>query len=381
MNAREALHLLLAALAVASLGYFLVAAVFLRRWWRERPPASDAGVVDLPPVTFFRPLKADVPELSAKLTVLAEALRAGDQLLVGVEADSEEWAAAEALRMAFPERDVVVVACIPGDVSNPKIAKVLQMEPQARHEHWILSDSEAVTDATFLEVFRREWMHCDVLTAGYRFSGSITGPQQLDAVGVLLTLWPGLAVLRASGPLRTTLGACTGFRRRDLEGVGGWRAFAEELAEDNRLGRALAAAGRTIRLSSQVVTLQSDPLSWGDYWRHQRRVAVTYRIASPRGFAGAVFTQGATAALVLVALVPRCPWAWLLCAAVFLTRWLTARDAARILSFELPRLLPAVILASVVETLCWALSWTTRSVWWSGKRRRISWDGRLRASR
>ena len=117
------------------------------------------------------------------------------------------------------------------------------MEPLARHEHWILSDSEAVIDADFLEAFRREWARCDVLTAGYRFSRIATWPQRLDAAAALLTLWPGLAVLRASGRVRSHARRLHGISPGDVEAVGGWGAFADDLAEDNRLGSRAGGGG------------------------------------------------------------------------------------------------------------------------------------------
>lgn len=370
MNALAAISVLLALPAVTSAAYFCIAADRLRQWMKESPPPDDDDV-PWPPVTFFRPLKAGVPDLFAKLVALAHAMRPGDQLLIGAEANSPEWTATESLRRSFPDKDITAVTCAPGIALNPKISKLLQMELLAKHEHWIVSDSESVMDADFLAAFRREWRQCDVLTAGHRFGNISTWPQRLDAAAALLGLWPGLAIVRAFGRVRFTLGACTGFRRSDVQAVGGWRAFAEELAEDNRLGVALAALGRSIRLSPQVVTLESDPLSWRDYWRHQRRVAVTYRIASPFGFAGAFLTQGVATSLLLACLRPMEGWTWILFASVLAIRCLTARDAERVLAYPASRHVPVVLLASLVETACWALSWGTRHIWWGGVRWRL----------
>jgi len=134
---------------------------------------DEAG---LPPVTFFRPLKSGVPDLAAKLGALVRSARPGDQVLIGVEAGSPEAAVAETVRLENPGIEIAVVPGRPGGASNPKVAKLLSMEPQARHEHWILSDSEATIDAGFLVAFRREWTRCDVLTAGYRFRGMAAWP-------------------------------------------------------------------------------------------------------------------------------------------------------------------------------------------------------------
>jgi ceramide glucosyltransferase len=365
------LTVVLALPALTSIVYWLLSGVWLRRWLAE--PVPDAAG-DIPPVTFFRPLKSGVPELAAKLELLARALRAGDQLLLGVEPGSVEAGVAETLQADFPQREILVVLCVPGVAANPKISKLLQMEPLARHEHWILSDSEALLEGEFLAAFRQEWTTCDVLTAGYRFTGARTWPQQLDGAAVLLTLWPALATLRAHGRSQLTLGACTGFRRSDLKAVGGWTAFGEELAEDHQLGVALATVGKAIRLSRSVVTLDCDPLSWREYWRHQRRVAITYRVANPAGFAWAWLTQGVTSSLLLATWRAGEVWPWMLFVLVFVMRGVTACATV----FPLPRFWLTLLPASLVESACWALSWVSRVVWWGGVRWRLTHTGKLR---
>ena len=418
---------LFAGLAVLALPYCVLGSAYLDCWLAERSQPTDAPV---PPLTFLRPLKRGVPALREKLESLVLATGAQDQIVIGVDDGSEEAVLADEVRARFPERDIVVVACaskerghpapdppiaqsaiLPGPCAekfalrgvwsgagrprslialraagaalNPKISKLVQMEAHARHEHWLLSDSEAMLDAEFLAAFRDEWAAsgADVLTAGYRFRNLRTWPQRLDAAAVLLTLWPGLAMVRRHGTVRFTLGACTALRRSDVAAVGGWKAFGADLAEDNRLGAALAAAGKTIRLSAHVATLDSDPLSWRGYWRHQRRVAVTYRASNPAGFAGMIFTQTwPWCALIAVigpadGLGPRAALGLLIF--ILALRAQFAWETARVLDFRVPWLPLLVPIATLVESVCWFASWGSRSVWWGGRKRRVSFRGGL----
>ena len=363
--------------------YWLLANRWLRRWisqGEERRSPSEP----MPPITFLRPLKRDTPRLEATLEKLVNAMRPGDQLLLGLEADSEAEVICEDLQRRFPERDIQLVHCDRSAGLNPKICKLLQMTPHARHEHWILSDSEALLDRTFLEAFRSEWATsgADALTAGYRFVDLDTLPQQLDAASALLTLWPGLAVLRRFSKLRLTLGACTAFRCRDLDTIGGFAALNRDLAEDNRLGWALAQAGRRVQLSTHVVTLMSDAMNWREYWRHQRRVAVTYRVSNPAGFAGSILTHGLSLVTASAPFLGTThPWAaWSLVGGAWFVRWLTVRETARILGFPIPNLAAVVFVGSLVETLCWALAWFSRRVWWAGEWWRVSLSGKLSPS-
>ncbi len=383
MSAPETLVLaVLVLLGLASLCYALLALSCARRWLDEpaRPAAADAAPL---PLTLLRPLKVGVPALRAKLDALVEAMQPGDQLVLGVDVSAGEMDVCAALRAAFPEREIIVVSCRAGAVLNPKISKLVQMTPHARHAHWVLSDSESLIDAAWLDAFRREWQAsgADVLTAGYRFVNLATWPQRLDAAATLLELWPGLAMLRRFGRVNFTLGACTGFRRADMETVGGWAAFGDFLAEDNRLGAALARAGRTIRLSTQVVTLDSDLLSWRDYWRHQRRVAVTYRVCSPVGFVGLILVNGMVASTLLVVFAAATgTWTGpcvLLAAVVQLVRWRCFRALGKALRFSIPSLFPVMLAAGAVQIACGCVARSFPRVWWAGRRWEVSRAGRL----
>jgi ceramide glucosyltransferase len=371
----------LLAVPLISVLYDLLADGALRHWMNEALPESS----DPPePVTFFRPLKRGVPDLRAKLEMLLGSSLACDQIIFGVDAGSEEEAICEAVRCAFPERDVAVVRCAPDRAVNPKISKLVQMEALARHAAWLLSDSEAMFTADFVGAFRREWQAqpCAALTAGYRFIHLASRPQRCDALAVLLGLWPGLALLRRYGRVNFTLGACTLFRREALRAIGGWAAFGQDLAEDQRMGEALVKSGQTIRLSRHIATLDSDDLSWRDYWRHQRRVAVTYRAANPAGFAGVALTFGPVSSVL--GLLFFSSESWFVLAAFFavMFRWLRVRRAVRLVNFAVPGLVVTLGIASVVEAICWLLSWLPSRVWWSGRWWSVSFRGKfsLRAS-
>lgn len=342
------------------------------------PPTSE---ISAPPVTFFRPLKRGVPRLREKLQMLLLASRVDDQILFGVDAGSEEEAACEEIQRNFPDRDVAVVRCEPGRAVNPKISKLVQMAPVARHAAWLLSDSEVILPDGFLDALRAEWQTeaLAALTTAYRFVNLVSGPQRCDAMGVLIGLWPGIALVRRYGSVGFTLGACTLFRRDSLAVIGGWEAFGSELAEDQQLGERLVKSGQRIRLSRQIATLDCDAMSWGDYWRHQRRVAITYRAANPAGFAGVLFTFGPVFGILGVLMMWRDPWMLAAAGLTFVARAWRVGRSLRLLDFPVPGAFFALAIASSVEALCWLLSWFSTRVWWSGRWWRVGFHGGLTA--
>ncbi len=363
----------LGAIGISACGVALhiVAASRLRRHLRA-PLAEESA--DTPPLTLWRALKAGVPDLDAKLESLVRGSRTMDQILLGTDPASAELAACEALRARHPARQINIVACERDRAPNPKLSKFIQMTPLARHAHWLLTDSEAMPDTDFVENFRREWnaSHADVQTAGYRFTNLRNFPQIVDASPALLTLWPGLML---AGKITFTLGACTGVKARDIRAIGGWETLGAHLAEDHQLGALLTAKGRTVRLSRSVLTLDSDPMTWLEYLRHQHRVAVTYRAATPAGALGlpVLHTLGFTA--LSVALYPPI-WKWALL--IMFARIAAAAAFARLLRFRIPMLPLMVVKSVIIETAMWLVAWLPSRVWWAGRWRRVGWRGRLK---
>jgi ceramide glucosyltransferase len=358
-----------------SMVYDEEAVILLKRWMNESVAEFEGP---LESITFFRPLKRGVPDLAGKLGALVATSLPRDQIILGVDAGSPEEIFCEEFRRAHPERVIDVVRCVAGGAVNPKIAKLVQMEPVARHGAWLLSDSEMIFEPGFLEAFRREWQvrGSAALTAGYRFVNLHSWPQRCDAVHILLTLWPGLAMIRPFGKVNLTLGACTLFRAEALRAVGGWAAFGRDLGEDQRMGAALAKAGMTVHLSRHVATLDSDPMTWTDYWRHQRRAAVTYRAANPAGFAGMLVTYGPLWALISMLLFPEPTLVFYFVFVTAIRGWRIWKTA-RVLQFPVAGLAVSSTIASGMEVLCWVLSWFPARVWWSGRWWRVDFRGRF----
>ena len=342
-------------------------------------------------VTFWRAVKRGLRDPDDKLGRLVTSSRDGDQILLGADAGSAELEACEKLRARFPQRDITVVACEPGRAANPKISKFIQMQPHARHGHWLLTDSEALLDTEFTESLRREWSACgaDAMTAGYRFLPSKNGMDIFDALPAITTLWPGLMLTRR---IAFTLGACTALRADDLNALGGWEILSSDLAEDHRLGQLLVRAGKRIALSRRVLVLDCDEMDMREVLRHQHRVAVTYRSATPLGALGLPL-------LHFWPLAAACVWidfpfgftslpairdamhfhTALLVAAVSLGVALIGATfaIARMLGDRTDKAPFISPISSFVESACWLAAWFSPRVWWAGKWRRVSWRGRL----
>jgi ceramide glucosyltransferase len=369
-------ELVLAGISLAGALYDLLSARLIqaRRFPNDRGKKSEVF-----PITFFRPIKRHLAGLEEIIAALIDAMEPEDQLLLGVDNNADR-SLCEELRDRHLEKEIVVIFCraLEG-IANPKIAKLLQMEPHARHSHWVISDAEACLDRNFLRDFRKEWQSCPagILTCGYVFRGARTRPERLDHLSILLTLWRGVALVSRLGEVRFTLGACTGMPREALESIGSWQRFGNYLAEDNRLGTALSSAGRKIVVAKAIVKLRSDRLTWRDYFFHQHRVAFTYRVSAPGGYLAAFITHGVSASVLLIALRPSSMVRWLACGALALVRVRAIRSIAQKVGWEGEPSAWNILLASFAETFFWWLSWFPLSVRWGSRRLRTRRDGSI----
>jgi cellulose synthase/poly-beta-1,6-N-acetylglucosamine synthase-like glycosyltransferase len=174
--------------------------------------------------------------------------------------------------------------------------------------------------------------------------------------------------------VRFTLGACNGVKADDVRAIGGWETLGGELAEDQRLGALLADSGKRIRLSRHVITLDSDPPDWKAYILHQHRAAVTYRAATPAGTLGLPLLHTPLLAAAVAVLHPAW-WKWAVL--ILVVRLVSAAWVSRQLCFPIPLLPITAIISATVESAMWCAAWFSRSVWWSGRWRRIGWRGAM----
>lgn len=357
----------LAGVALFSAAFFVATRACLRAWQRA-PQASAPPPPE--PLTFFRPLKPGEPSLAEKLTRFVIGTRPGDRILLGTTSEAEH-AAACAIREGFPEKEIVVVPCEAGRLANPKINKLAQMEPFAGPERWLALDSDTLCDAEVLDALRADWAAsgAPVLTAPYVFVRAGSPASRLDAAATVLGLWPGVALLRATGRAGTMFGACLGVTAPVLRSLGGWAALGDEFAEDNALGRRLAAAGHRIHLAPTAVPVDAGSLTWREAIVHQHRVHATYHRCDPAGALGLPLTYGIPLTLAAFAAQPRLSLLAVHAALVAL-RAASARELP-----GQPRLsLADIWLTSLAEPVFWTAGLVLRKPHWkgwveSGKRR------------
>jgi len=167
--------------------------------------------------------------------------------------------------------------------ANAKVAKLAQLEKLAAHDLILTSDADVRVPPDFLASFvaplRDE--KTALVNCFYRLADPTTTAMQWEAVAVNADFWSQVLQSQTLKPLDFALGAAILLRRKALDGIGGFTALADCLADDYQLGRRIARNGHRIALCPVVVECWDTPQNWTQVWKHQLRWARTIRVCQP----------------------------------------------------------------------------------------------------
>ncbi len=109
---------------------------------------------------------------------------------------------------------------------------------------------------------------------------------RLGAMGVDYGFLPNVVTGVTLGMARPCIGATIALRRKTLEGIGGFVAIKDQLADDYALGEAVRNLGLDVVLADFAVSHAHGEESFGALWRRDLRWARTIRSLDPLGYAG-----------------------------------------------------------------------------------------------
>ena len=377
-----AIEVLTTVLAVAGMVYFVVALVAGRMFIssRRKPVASYA-----PGVSILKSLKGLDPGMLEAFRSHCRQDYAGEyELLFGVSSMEEPAVAAvHELQSEFPEHTIRLIECPDRLGSNGKVSTLAQMAVHARHEFLLVNDSDITVSSHYLtrvmahfgppEVrqFHQRPQPVGLVTALYRGRAHGTLGSRLESLGIAADFMPSVLMARMlEGGLRYGLGSTLAVSREALAKVGGFEAIVDQLADDYELGERIFKAGYRIVLSAEVVETSVPAYGWGEFCDHQLRWLRTVRDARPSGYAGLIFTQGLSLALLNVVASGASPMSlWLMALCFFLRMSLAMMVGAEVLGDH--EVLPTLWLLpfrDLIGTGLWIGGFASNTVVWRGER-------------
>jgi ceramide glucosyltransferase len=350
----------------------MVAAVLVLQF--PRPPTCPP--LSFPPVTIFKPLHGNEPGLFSRLVSFALQRYPGPvQLLCGTQAPNDPAIDVVTL-LATTQPDVDV--CLNIDKrehgTNRKVSNLINMQPAARHDVLVFSDSDIVVSPDFLNRIIAELGRPGVGAVSCAYFGIPAGGvwSIVSALYVNSYFLPNVIAAIRFDAARPCFGAAIALRRNMLDRIGRLQAFGDELADDFAIGSAIRESGHRVIIPRFAVGHVCCERSFRSVWDRQVRSARTIRSIDPIGAVGLIFMHPLS--LSLIAMLIGTPHARLTLFTSLACRILLncAVERAFGLSAHTSWLLP---LHDLIAFATFVASFIGSSVVWRGHSYRVSSSG------
>jgi len=285
----------LAGLALLGAAYAVFAVLCVRRFM-----AAEANVpaVHLP-VTILKPLYRCEPGLFENLeSFCLQNYPGAVQIVFGVHDDADPAVAVvQALQAKYPQLDTAMAVEVVSQGANAKVSNLISIMAVAKHDTLVLADSDIAVQPHWLAQVTAALQRPGVGIVTCLYTGEVVKGDnslwsKLAAMGTSYDFLPNVVVGTALGLASPCFGSTIALRRKTLDDVGGFAAFADCLADDYEIGRAVRAMGHTLAMPALGVAHTAVEPTFMDLFRHERRWRHTIHRIDPAGNLGSIVTFG-----------------------------------------------------------------------------------------
>jgi ceramide glucosyltransferase len=285
------LWLICTALAIVGSAHLVFAASLLGKLKDRVSPVLQSAQG----VTILKPLCGAEPGLETNLASFCAQVYPGPvQILFGVSEVSDPAAAVvRQLAERFPQANIELVVGASQHGANRKISNLMHMASRARHDLIVLSDSDIKVDRAYLRqvVAALDEPGVGLVTCLYRGTSDAGLWSRLAAMAINHHFLPNVLVGLKLGLARPCFGSTIGLRRETLDRIGGFGRFANQLADDYAIGKAIRDLGLHVAIPPMIVDHVCSEQTLRGLARHELRWARTIRLIDPAGHAGSIVTH------------------------------------------------------------------------------------------
>ncbi len=273
--------------AVAGLGCVYLLAAILIVLLRDRKQKANPSPQ---PVTILKPLHGLEPRLEECLTSFCtQDYRGAVQIIFGLQdAHDPALSVAQSLKEKFPALNIGITVDATSHGANAKISNLINMNAATKHDIVIAVDSDILAPPDYLEQVVASLQKPGAGGVSVLYYGESAGPvwSRLAASWINTHFLPSVLVGMALGMAKPCFGSTIALKRESLERIGGFEAFADQLADDYAIGAAVRKAGFSVEIGPSAVGHVCHEESLGDLLRHQLRWARTIRSIDLPGYLG-----------------------------------------------------------------------------------------------
>ena len=367
----------LTGLALCSAGYALIVSGFVLRFGAR---SDEGGIPE--PVTILKPLHLDEPGLPEALaTFLKQSYGAPVQVVFGIQDPSDPAiGVVKRLIRDNPDADIELVVDARQHGTNRKVSNLVNMMRVARHDVVVISDSDISVAPDWLSKVIGALSGDRIGAVSCLYAGKVNGNgwATLAAMGTSYEFLPNVIAALSFGLAKPCFGSTIAIRRGTLDAIGGFRAFADKLADDYEIGHAVRAMGLKVAIPAFAVAHGNAERDWTDLYRHEVRWNRTTHVIDPLGHTLSFITYAVPLA-VLALLLSRFSLSSegvlvLTVVSRLCLKWSTERKFSLYAgpSWALP-------VRDVLSFVVFLLSFFAEDVHWRGSRFAVSSSGLLRS--
>jgi ceramide glucosyltransferase len=381
LNLNESTHVvsqICVAGAILGIVYNVLAAILAPRF--NRPSRTD--IYSLKPVTILKPLHGSEPGLFPRLVTLCRQRYGGKiQIICGTQQSTDPANdVVRLLQRLNPATEIDLVVDERSRGANPKIANLVNMEPKARHEIIILSDSDIIVADQFFGRIAAELEDAQIGAVTCLYYGIAAGGvwAQMSALNINAQFLPNVIVALTFGAAKPCFGSAIAMRGDVLKRIGGLKSYLDELADDYTIGKAVRAIGLEVIVPRWAVGHVCFDRSFRSFWEHHMRSSRTIRSIDSVGYIGTIFMHPMMLALIAVLTGAEHPIA--LPGIAFASRVILSFSIER--TFKLQRhALWLLALHDAISFAVFVCSFFSAAVEWRGQHYRILRDGSMGKNR
>jgi ceramide glucosyltransferase len=270
--------------------------------------------------------------------------------------------------------------------TNAKVASLERMAAAARHDIFIISDSDVRVDPNYLREVAAPFADpkVGVVTCLYRgiAQGNNLWPQ-LEATAMSIEMTAGVLVAERLEGMQFALGPTMAARRGCVDEIGGFGVLGEYCSDDFLLGNWIARNGHEVVLSDHVIDHVILNEGFLQSIKHQIRWMKSTRFSRPKGHFGTALTfstpfglLACVSAMILgFPLAGLCLLAW----SIATRMWLAAAIGKQVVGER--NLLRTVLLYPLRDLMgfgYWASSYISNRILWRGEVFELLKDGLMR---
>lgn len=248
-----------------------------------------------PPVSNLKPVRGLDPEAYENFASYCRQDYPDYELIFCVHDENDASVPVlQKLMREFPERQIRILYGSGRTAINDKVAKLVRLVKEARHEVLVINDSDVRVEPNYLRTVVAPLRDPKIggVTCLYVSAHDTTFTQHLQSIGMICDFYPGILVARQLDGIKFTLGQTIVTTRQRIAAFGGYEAIENRPADDLLAGRLIAEQGVEVELLPYAVKTVPDYDSMKALFIKRLRWMTVMRHMRPWGHLGLAFTQG-----------------------------------------------------------------------------------------